>query len=133
MNAGGQCHPEDSCPTFRLDGFAAFHISGSQVAAHADGSGGFPHIGKAEGGGRINVSWTLHSYLPKPHCIGAEAGMEELGGAPESSAYFLARVPEIGTAARCLVAVSPACLCVGETGIVRLLASSYGSVTCPDL
>lgn len=46
MNTGGQCHPEDSCPTFRLDGFAAFHVSGSQVAAHADGSGGFPHIGK---------------------------------------------------------------------------------------
>lgn len=52
--------------------------------------------------------------------------MEELGGC-------LARVPEIGTASRCLVAVSPACLCVGEMGIVRLLASSYGSVTCPDL
>lgn len=57
---------------------------------------------------------------PPEHYIGAEAGVEELGIGPGSCASFCTRaagVPEIGTSAGCVVALSLACLCVGREGL----------------
>lgn len=113
--------------------FCCLLHSWSQAAAYAD-SGGLPHMGRLEVG--VESMLAGNPQPPEPHYIGAEAGVEELGVGPGSSASFRTRaagVSEVGTSAGCVVAFFPCLSLCRERGIVRLLASRHGIVTCPAL